>query len=192
MTRCACDVDPLGSRRTSTVKTSSARADVAAVSTSARPGVVTEYCEREYFDADCSASDSHQLIMMRSAVFGRMKEGRCVDRQYGSIGCRADVLATVNALCSGRRRCRFVTSTLHDARPCPSQLVSYLEASFDCVDGLSLLSYYKRTRNQPDTFLQCSLLQTYDYFSLLLICTVSVNGSNFLYNRRYFVNPSDF
>ena len=140
-------VDRLGSQRTSTVKSSAARAaDVAAVTTSARPGVVAEYCERENFDADCSASDSHRLIMMRSAVFGRMKEGRCVERKYGSIGCRADVLATVNALCSGRRQCRFVTSTLHDARPCPTQLVSYLEASFDCVAGLSLLSHYKLAR----------------------------------------------
>lgn len=113
---------------------------MAAVLTPVRAGVVAEYCEREYFDAECSAAavnddDDVRLIVMRSAVFGRMRDSRCVRREYGSIGCRADVLATVDSLCSGRRRCRFHTSRLHSARPCPTELVSYLEASFDCVTG---------------------------------------------------------
>jgi len=117
--------------------------------------VVAEYCEREHFDADCSVTGhSDRLILVRSAVFGRMKEGRCVQREYGSIGCRADVLATVSSLCSGRRRCRFLPSTLHSARPCPTELVSYLEASFDCVPGLSL------------TF--CCILQTPNRFVVRL------------------------
>jgi len=119
-------------------------ADVAAVSTPVRAGVVAEYCEREYFNAECSgtaADDGTQLIVMRSAVFGRMKDGRCVRREYGSIGCRADVLATVDSLCSGRRRCRFHASILHSARPCPTELVSYLEASFDCITSASGTSH---------------------------------------------------
>ena len=131
----------VGSEKASTVKSSPASADVAAVSSPSRAGVVVEYCEREHFDADCSATaadDDNRLILVRSAVFGRMKDGRCVRREYGSIGCRADVLSTVDSLCSGRRRCHFVTSTLHSARPCPTQLVSYLEAIFDCVTGSSL------------------------------------------------------
>jgi len=128
-------------------------ASSAAVSSTARPGVMADYCEREYFDADCSTSSAssstaaaaaasphggERVIVMRSAVFGRMKDSsRCVRPEYGSIGCRADVLPTVDLLCSGRRRCRFHVSTLHSARPCPTELVSYLEASFDCVTGLS-------------------------------------------------------
>ena len=133
-----------GSRKTSTSKSSSDIDDAAAalMTSAARPGVVTEYCEREYFDADCSAttaaSDRDRLIVARSAVFGRMKDGKCVRREYGSIGCRADVLPAVDAMCSGRRRCRFHVSTLHSARPCPTELVSYLEANFDCVTGSSL------------------------------------------------------
>jgi len=123
----------VASQKTSTAKSSTGKAgETAAVSTSARPGVVSEHCEREYFDAECGVGD---VILMRSAVFGRMREGRCVQSEYGSIGCRADVLATVDSLCSGRRRCRFHVSTLHSARPCPTQLVSYLEAGFDCVTG---------------------------------------------------------
>jgi len=139
-----------GSQKTSTDRSvSTGAAEAAAVSTSsARPGVVAEYCEREYFDADCSVTgDANRLIVMRSAVFGRMKEGRCVQREYGSIGCRADVLAAVSRLCSGRRRCRFLPSTLHSAttRPCPTELVSYLEARFDCVTGSSLTSHCANT-----------------------------------------------
>jgi len=131
-----CVVNGIGSQKSSTVRSSPAIADVAAVSTSVRAGVVAEYCEREFFDAECSSDDGDRLIVMRSAVFGRMRDdSRCVQREYGSIGCRADVLATVDSLCSGRRRCRFHTSTLHSAEPCPTELVSYLEASFDCVTG---------------------------------------------------------
>jgi len=136
----------VGLQKSSTVKSSPAKADIAAVSTSARPGIVAEYCERAFFDAECSSESADagdRLIVMRSAVFGRMKDGRCdVRREYGSIGCHADVLATVDSLCSGRRRCRFHTSTLHSARPCPTELVSYLEASFDCVTGSSLRSQH--------------------------------------------------
>ena len=125
-----------GSEKVSTAKSSSGGAKASAVTTSARAGVVAEYCEREYFDADCSSTgDGDRVIVMRTAVFGRMEDGRCARREYGSIGCRADVLAAVDLLCSGRRRCRFHVSTLHSARPCPTELVSYLEASFDCVTG---------------------------------------------------------
>ena len=133
-----CVTLTVASQKLSTAKSSSASAEAAAVSTSARPGIVAEYSERQYFDADCSAAgDGDRVIVMRSALFGPTKDGRCrcARREYGSISCRADVLATVDWLCSGRRRCRFHVSTLHSARPCPTELVSYFEASFDCVTG---------------------------------------------------------
>ena len=150
----------VGAKKLSTVKSSPASPEVAAVSTSARAGVVAEYCEREYFDAECAADDGNRLIVMQLAVFGRMKDGRCVRREYGSIGCRADVLATVDSLCSGRRRCRFHTSTLHSARPCPTELVSYLEASFDCVAGSSLTSQYTRIHFMCVYFYIAPLIRT--------------------------------
>ena len=157
-----CVGDGVASQRavSSTVKSSTGHevAAAEAVSTAAaRPGVLAEYCEREYFDADCSAGDGDRVIVVRSAVFGRMTDGRCVRREYGSIGCRADVLATVDRLCSGRRRCRFHVSTLHSARPCPTELVAYLEASFDCVKGLSK-THWHRSRIEVRTTALQSLL----------------------------------
>jgi len=46
---------------------------------------------------------------MLSARYGRMRQdGRCVKRDYGYVGCAADVLAHVDRLCSGRC-CKIAT-----------------------------------------------------------------------------------
>ncbi|KAK2172646.1 hypothetical protein NP493_944g02037 [Ridgeia piscesae] len=70
---------------------------------------------------------------MTSAIYGRMRMGRCVKTDYGSLGCTSDVLANVDRLCSGRQHCEFRTSVLQDAKHCPNDLINYLDASYRCV-----------------------------------------------------------
>src|SRR6218665_1108585 len=85
-----------------------------------------EFCERESFEASCA---DDEVILMRSAVYGRMNFGKCVQTEYSSIGCSANVLGSVDSWCSGRQQCRFAITDLHDAKPCPRELIAYLEAS---------------------------------------------------------------
>ena len=78
-----------------------------------------------------------KVISMSSARYGRMRQdGRCVKRDYGYVGCAADVLAHVDRLCSGRRVCDFAVAELHGSQPCPNDLTPYLEASYECLPGI--------------------------------------------------------
>ena len=85
---------------------------------------------------------------MTTAVFGRMRTGRCIteddiaslkelsqDRRY--FGCSVDVLAVVDAVCSGKADCELNVDDeiLESLNPCNNQLKSFLEASYTCVTG---------------------------------------------------------
>lgn len=91
-----------------------------------------EYCQLEMFRATCS--EGH-VVVMKSALYGRMRLGRCVQRDYGFIGCSNDVTAHVDRLCSGRQGCEFQVAELHKNQPCPADLTPYLQASYECVPG---------------------------------------------------------
>ena len=67
-----------------------------------------------------------------------MQVGRCVAKNYGYVGCSADVFGHVASLCSGRSRCRFEVpdETLKRYQPCPKDFASYLEISYVCVPGM--------------------------------------------------------
>ena len=78
---------------------------------------------------------------MHSAIYGRMRKGRCVMVDRGSLGCQQDVLWRLDLICSGRHECTLDISDLHevyDIRPCPQDLMSYLEATYSCVKGAYL------------------------------------------------------
>jgi len=94
-----------------------------------------DYCQWETFEASCPTSN--QVIVVISARYGRMKFGRCMREDHGSVGCAADVTSYVAGQCSGRRRCRLPIpdATLHAVHPCPKELMPYLEASYSCVTG---------------------------------------------------------
>ena len=91
-----------------------------------------EYCQLEVFHASCAPG---HVVMMTSAVYGRMRIGRCVKQDYGFIGCSADVLRFADRLCSGRQICQFPVADLHGNQPCPDDLTPFLEASYRCVPG---------------------------------------------------------
>ena len=105
-----------------------------------------DYCQLETFYAACSGDLSSdeplKVISMLSARYGRMRQdGRCVKRDYGYVGCAADVLAHVDRLCSGRRVCDFPVAELHGNQPCPNDLTPYLEASYECLPGYDTIRY---------------------------------------------------
>ena len=96
--------------------------------------VQSEYCEAETFRASCPLST---VIIIRRALYGRMRLGRCVLRDYGYVGCFADVVTHIDAVCSGRRACsvRIPDAVLDRANPCPKDFKTYLLVSYDCVPG---------------------------------------------------------
>ena len=53
----------------------------------------------------------------------------------GYSGCSTDVLAYVDAQCSGWKSCLVNVRKLVDVRPCKKDFMSYMEASYTCVDG---------------------------------------------------------
>ena|SRR6218665_533754 len=102
-----------------------------------------EYCNSEQFQPQCLKNEA---ILMRSATYGRMRIGRCIlaeevaaQRLIGDdariLGCSADVLSILDRKCSGKSQCDIRTADVsyNNARPCFPGLVSYLEASYDCI-----------------------------------------------------------
>ena len=77
---------------------------------------------------------------MTSAVYGRMEYGRCVKRDYGYVGCSADVSALSDARCSGQRSCDItIPDKLFDSvSQCPEDLRRYLRASYTCIKGIGV------------------------------------------------------
>ena len=95
---------------------------------------IHEYCQWEKFNATCRPDE---VILMESSRYGRMRFGRCMKEDHGSVGCAADVLPHVDRICSGRHNCEMTIpdATLHNIHPCPKELMPYLEAKYSCVKG---------------------------------------------------------
>jgi len=100
---------------------------------------IKEYCERDVFRAQCQFPD--EVVLITHAQYGRMRDGRCITNTYGAIGCLTDVRPLLEAACSGRRSCETTVATLvpDHSQPCPSDFRSYLEASYECIKGISML-----------------------------------------------------
>ena len=98
-----------------------------------------EYCQWETFNATCRPDE---VIIMKTADYGRMRLGRCLLRDYGYVGCKDDVLKYVDSKCSGRHKCTFKVPdpVLDMVQPCPGDLKSYMQASYACLKGKSLFS----------------------------------------------------
>jgi len=97
-------------------------------------GEVQEFCQADVFSASCP---SGHVIVMTSALYGRMRLGRCVRGDYGFLGCDQDELELMDSLCSGAASCRFrvFDSGLGRNSRCPADIASYLEASYYCHPG---------------------------------------------------------
>nr|UCK81590.1 Gal-binding and CUB domains containing protein 2 [Arenicola marina] len=101
---------------------------------SATQGTTENTCVRETFNPVCGANE---VVVMRSAVFGRMELGDCIRNNFGHIGCQADALQLLDSLCSGRASCSLVISMddeqLLDINKCPGELTGYLKSAHDCI-----------------------------------------------------------
>jgi len=118
----------------------------------APPGQTRQYCHNEVFRAECS---SGHVVLVTSALYGRMSLGRCVKTDFGFIGCKVDVIEHLHSRCSGRRVCnvRVPDSTLDRAKPCNEDLKSYLEVAYSCAQGKSRPSIrYQMGNNNVSTF----------------------------------------
>ena len=111
-----------------------------------------DYCLNEWFNATCDRLPGH-VILMTSARFGRMTSGRCISGDF-NVGCVKDVLEgqghfcvkdvlrQLDGACSGRTSCDVSVRSLVELHPCQQDFVSYLEASYDCVEGSSRIAVY--------------------------------------------------
>ena len=104
-------------------------------SASAHNPSAEEFCHSETFSMTCRLSD--EVIVMRSAEYGRMRVGRCVqDSAY--VGCRVSVLRQLDRMCSGRPSCRVPLPhpALDAVDPClVSSVKSYLQVAAECQKG---------------------------------------------------------
>ena len=97
-----------------------------------------EYCRWETFSASCPLDE---VIVIRSALYGRMRSGRCLmaAQDGGShVGCKANVIRQADRLCSGRRTCDVqLPEPSFDVVPtsCPRGLTVYLEVIYECLPG---------------------------------------------------------
>jgi len=107
-----------------------------------------EYCLRTNSDSFGANCLKNEVIIMKSAIYGRMKIGRCLLAEGRDLldanindprffGCSVDVLNILDKKCSGRNRCeiRGTDDDLERETPCHAALKSYLEADYDCAVG---------------------------------------------------------
>ena len=100
------------------------------------PGASREYCDSERFTAQCGPDE---VIIMERALYGRMRIGRCVKSDLGSLHCHSDVLSTMDELCSGKTSCDIQSiGQVHfpPVTQCNSELKLYLEVQFTCQKGI--------------------------------------------------------
>ena len=115
-----------------------------------------EYCVYERFTARCEPG---HVIVVRSALYGRMRARRCITSDYANaLGCYSDVTLSqsarysdvtdhVDGLCSGRQNCSLLVATMDSvAQPCAKDFKSYMEAAYDCVPGERSRCIHIRTR----------------------------------------------
>lgn len=103
-----------------------------------------EYCLTDTFKARCNAED--EVIFIQSAMYGRMRPGRCVQQNYGYIGCQIDVTRVIATRCSGRSRCEITNleAELATYQACPADLKAYLDANYTCIKGKHVIHQFTR------------------------------------------------
>lgn len=74
---------------------------------------------------------------MESAMYGQMHLGRCLDEDFGYLGCSANELQQMDKKCSGRQSCDVTVATIAAQLNCsiPKSLTQYLEARYTCKKG---------------------------------------------------------
>ncbi|ESO06643.1 hypothetical protein HELRODRAFT_160833 [Helobdella robusta] len=118
-----------------------------AVASASSSTAIKEYCENEFFVANCG---NQSAIIITHALYGRMSIGKCL-KNY-QTGCAKDVKTQLERLCGGRSSCRVAVSGFIEnatSVPCPVDLRSYLEAAYVCVDAQCTV-YVTIKEKEPD------------------------------------------
>ncbi|OAF69090.1 hypothetical protein A3Q56_03105 [Intoshia linei] len=91
-------------------------------------------CSSESMDIDCQNTSSNKVISIKTALFGRMRLGRCARENLGYIGCYANVTNYYHTACSGKNKCSISlpNKKLESYSKCHKEIKSYLELSFIC------------------------------------------------------------
>lgn len=64
-----------------------------------------------------------------------MSAGKCITSSHTN-DCHEDVTGALSNRCSGRNNCTMYVGLIdRDVAPCPKDLKSYLQASYECVEG---------------------------------------------------------
>jgi len=93
-----------------------------------------DFCLHESFNASCRPGT---VVLMTSASYGRMRLGRCIVGDY-NIGCATNVVGYMHGQCTGRPACDVPVRNLVDTHPCQRDFMSYLEATYTCIEGQQL------------------------------------------------------
>lgn len=92
-----------------------------------------EYCARDTFQAHCQ---SHEVVVMEEALYGRFKNGRCMTTEANY--CSENVLSWLDDKCSGRNDCDIAItdlySELYKLTSCTE--MPYFKASYICKRGI--------------------------------------------------------
>ena len=131
---------------------------------------IQEYCYGETFEAKCKEDE---VIVMKSASYGRMTLGRCVRKDLGYVGCRENVTNLVNKHCSGRSECRLevMPTQFEGIESCPDELISYLQIEYICMKSkfwfnLVLRNFWK-------------VSNVFSISNILFMCSMVYDGKTF-------------
>ena len=86
------------------------------------------------------------MIVIQSALYGVLEEGKCEQRDYGYVGCHVDQIWYLDQRCSGRQICKVLVGSKELKErltiPCPE---AYLDVTFICQKG-KLINMLKKLR----------------------------------------------
>ena len=103
-------------------------------------GVLWEYCAGRSFNPTCAHD---QVIIMESAQYGHIRQGRCVDTDLGHFGCATNQLSWLDRQCSGKSSCDIIITDVNfeGELPCTASLARYLETEYICQNGKCRTGY---------------------------------------------------
>jgi hypothetical protein len=77
---------------------------------------------------------------MDHAKYGQMKIGRCIDGDYGYLGCTSDQLKNMDRRCSGLQSCEvdIEDKSMDPGMNCtiPKTFTRYFEGGYSCKPGM--------------------------------------------------------
>lgn len=96
-----------------------------------------------YFSAFRARCPEGQVVIMKNALYGRMKPNVCYEE--GSKGgevtdCTSDVLHIADEMCSGAQHCTIQIPNEAFEKAMPCLIKGYFDGSYGCLSGMALLT----------------------------------------------------